>query len=210
MKHTRTSIIVAAGIAAVAMATARVGRLAAAEPQAVRFVHALQQNGYSDMAVEYLQMLANQGDVPEEIRDIWELEMSNSLAGAAELAVTSREVDRLIEESQRHLTNFLKQHPNHPAAAMAVASAGELLGKKAEQLIESAKAAEKDPQRQDREFADARTALGEAAKKFKDAEATFQSQLAAVPLPPNTPENRVPYAEARSAAPLASPPTTSN
>ena len=75
-----------------------------------------------------------------------------------------------MEESQRHLAKFLEQHPNHPAAALAVASAGELLGKQAQQLIESAKADEKDPKRQETQLADARTQLHKAAEKFKEAE----------------------------------------
>jgi hypothetical protein len=197
MNKTCTSLIVAAWIALFAFAPA--ARLAAAEPQAVQFLHALQQNGYSDMAVEYLRMLAKQGDLPAELQDVWELEMSKSLQGAAELAATDRQYDRLIEESQRHLAKFLEQHPNHPAAAVAVASAGELLGKKAEQLIESAKAADKDPKEREREFADARADLGKAAEKFKEAQKKLETQLAEAPLPADTPENQVPRAKALEA-----------
>ena len=57
---------------------------ALAQEQPLRFVHALQENGYGDMAVEYLKTLEKQPDLPPEIRDVWDLEMSKSLKAAAE------------------------------------------------------------------------------------------------------------------------------
>ena len=132
-----------------------------------------------------------------------------SLEGAAELAY-GRQYDRMMEESQRHLAKFLEQHPNHPAAALAVASAGELLGKQAQQLIESAKADEKDPKRQETQLANARTQLHKAAEKFKEAEAKLRSQLTDVQLPANTPELRVPRLKAQERGPHWNPASTTS
>ena len=57
-------------------------RLAAAE-RPLRFIHVLQKNGYGDMAVQYLEILAKRPDLPPEVRDVWDLEMSRSLRAEA-------------------------------------------------------------------------------------------------------------------------------
>ncbi len=69
---------------------------ASAREEPLRFIHALQRSGYGDMAVEYLDLLAKRPDLPPEIRDVWDLEMSKSLKAAAADAFDAREYQRLI------------------------------------------------------------------------------------------------------------------
>ena len=95
----------------------RVGRRrVAGREQPLRFLHALQENGYGDMAVEYLKMLAKQPDLPPEVRDVWDLEMSKSLKAAAADAFDAKEYEALMDESQKYLAKFIKEKPDHPDA----------------------------------------------------------------------------------------------
>ena len=63
--------------------TSHAADAASAAEDPLRFVHVLQQNGYGDMAVEYLELLAKRPDLPPEVRDVWDLEMAKSLMAAA-------------------------------------------------------------------------------------------------------------------------------
>ena len=118
------------------------GGAATAREEPLRFVHALQRSGYGDMAVEYLDLLAKRPDLPPEIRDVWDLEMSKSLKAAAAEAFDARDRERLIDESQRHLAKFLKEKPGHPAAANALAEWGDFLLRQSQELLHAAKAIE--------------------------------------------------------------------
>ena len=96
--------------------------MASAGEQPLRFVHALQENGYGDVAVEYLKMLERQPDLPADIRDVWDLEMARSLKTEAASAFDAKDYETLMAESQTHLAKFIKERANHPEVMTAIAS----------------------------------------------------------------------------------------
>jgi hypothetical protein len=161
---------------------------AAAEEQPLRFVHALQQHGYGDMAVDYLETLAKRPDLAPEVREVWDLEMSKSLVAAAADAFDLREKEQLLKQSREHLAKFIREHPNHPATAVATASWGDFLLKQALESIRSAKAAEKGQQEKD--LAEARTDLGHAREKFQQAQQEITTRLAELPPPSKLPARK--------------------
>jgi cellulose synthase operon protein C len=168
-----------------------------AEEQPLRFVHALQRAGYGDMAVEYLNLLAKQPNLSPEVRDIWELEMSRSLKAAADDAFDAKEYERLIEKSQEHLAKFLKERPNHPAAADALTAWGESLMKRVQEEIRSAKLAEgRDMAQYEKCIGDARADLAKAREKFDQAKARFKKRLDDLPPPSNLPSKKADRDEA--------------
>jgi hypothetical protein len=175
-----------------------------AEDESLRFIHALQRSGYSDMAVEYLNLLARRPKMPPEVGDVWDLEMSRSLKAAAEDAFDAREYDRLIEESQKHLAKFLKEKPNHAAAADALIAWGEFLMKRAQEQVRSARLAEgKDKAQHEKCIADARAGLADAREKFERARAVFKKRIEQLPPPSNETSKRADrdtIAEARAEA----------
>jgi len=163
---------------------------APAREEPLRFIHVLQRTGYGDMAAEYLNLLAKQPNLPPEIRDVWDLEMSKSLKAAAADAFDARDYDRLIDESQKHLAKFLKEKPAHPAAAIALAEWGDFLLKRSLDILHSAKALEgKDAAQHEKRLADARAGLANAREKFQQAWAKLQSRLKQLP-PPSKPPGR--------------------
>jgi tetratricopeptide (TPR) repeat protein len=171
-----------ATIAVLSIIALAAATLVSAAEQPLKFLHLLQQNGYGDMAVGYLEILAARPDLPQEVRDVWDLEMANSLMVAAADAFDARDKERLLKESREHLAKFVREKPNHPATAMAAVSWGDFLVKRASELIRQAKSvAGKDDKQREKCLADARADLLEARYKFRLAEGKFQTRLAELP-----------------------------
>ena len=76
------------------------------------FLHALQQRGYGDLAVFYMQSLS--AAKPESLSAVWDLEMANSLRIAAAEARTLSERQSLERQAETHLNAHAKQYPNDP------------------------------------------------------------------------------------------------
>ena len=171
-----------------------------AREQPLRFLHALQENGYGDMAVEYLKMLKDQPDLPPEIREVWDLEMSKSLKAAAAAAFDAKEYEALMDESQKYLAKFIKEKPNHPDATIAMAAWGDFLVKRALESIRLAKTVEgKDKEQYGKYLSEARAGLADAQSKFQQAEKKFKTRLAELPPPSKLPTRRADRSEAAEA-----------
>ncbi len=89
------------------------------EVRPMAFLHALEDQGYGDMAVDYLNMLKRNDDLSKELRDTWDLEMSKSLRSAAQSAYNAEDSESLMREAEKHLTKFLQEKPDHPEASEA-------------------------------------------------------------------------------------------
>ncbi len=158
---------------------------ASADEEPLRFLDALRKNGYADMAVEYLRILDRRPDLPPEVRAAWDLEMSESLRAAAEDAFDQREYQRLIDQSHTHLAKFIREHPDHPAAAEAMISWAEFLGQRALGRWATAKnLAGKDPRRRQALLNEARDELSRAREMFARAARLCERRLADLPPPP--------------------------
>lgn len=192
------------GVIALAFFLAAVPAATMAAEPSLQFLRVLQQRGYGDMAVEYLLILSRRPDMPSEIREVWDLEMSKSKKAAAAEAFDAKEEKQLLDESQKHLAKFIKEKPNHPAAAVATASWGEFLSKQALQAIQTGRAVEStDRSLFEKSMDEARGLLVEARQKFQEAEQKFKAILAALPDPSKLPTRkgeRAAALEARSEA----------
>ncbi len=159
----RTTGIVLTTFSAIVFALAAASTVADEQP--LRFVHALQENGYGDMAVIYLKMLEQQPDLPSEVRDVWDLEMAKSLKAAAAAAFDAKDYEALMAESQKHLAKFIKERSNHPEAMTAMASWADFVMKRALDSLRSAKSlGTKNKEQYEKFVADARTGLNNAAR----------------------------------------------
>ncbi|MGD0382377.1 MAG: hypothetical protein ABSA77_02570 [Thermoguttaceae bacterium] len=155
------------------------------------FLHALQKD-YGDMAVDYLNMLKQNDDLPEELRESWDLEMSKSLRSAARDARDAYNVEdseSLMREAEKHLTKFLREKPDHPEASEARAMWADFSMDKALKNLRSAQT-NVDKKQKEKLLDDARTALGEARVRFKQAEEKYQAELDAMQPAPKRPLKR--------------------
>ncbi|MCC6127038.1 MAG: hypothetical protein IT426_18925 [Pirellulales bacterium] len=139
----------------------------AKEPYA-RFLRALQENGYGDVALEYIDRIEKRGDLPPEVRETLDLERSNSLRAAARNAYDARQAEQLLADAQRHLDLFLKKHPGHPAAASSILMWGDSLFELGQRSLAAARRAS-DPPQKAKLFAEAREYFKQAGERYAEA-----------------------------------------
>jgi hypothetical protein len=93
----------------------------AGEPY-VDFLRGLQNRGYGEQALDYLETIAGRPDLPEELRSTLDLERSKSLRIAANEAYDQQQRDSRLAEAKRLAEKFAKENPNHPQAGAAILS----------------------------------------------------------------------------------------
>lgn len=179
------------------------GGVSAAEVRPLEFVQALQERGYYDFAVEYLEMLQKAGDLPEEVAEVFDLEMSKCLRGAANFAYDAKQAAELMDRAQKHLDKFLAERPNHPEAVAALVSVGSFAVDHALRLVRDAKATEnKDEKQAAQLLAQGRSRLADARKRFESALATLVRRRNELPPPGAGSGKGRPARESRQAAAL--------
>ena len=156
-------------------------RLHAAE-RTLEFVHALQEAGYGDTAVEYLQMLEQKKQVPPELKAVWDLELSQSYLAGARNAFNEKEAKDFNEKAAHALAKFLKENPTHPEAAKAVLSSAMQAEQNGLALLRAAKV-NKNKEQAAQNLTDAKVAFETAKPLFKQALDRFKAKLAALPEP---------------------------
>lgn len=153
----------------------------ALEPRSLEFLRGLRNRGYGDTAVEYLQTLQKQGDLPAELRDIWDLEMSECLRVAAKDAYDTREAQQLAHQARTSLEKFVRDKPDDYRTGLAISTLGMLSVDQGLALLDSARQAQGTPQHA-KLLDEARQALNEARTRFQQAGAKYDSPVA--PKPP--------------------------
>jgi tetratricopeptide (TPR) repeat protein len=169
--------VVAAWMIAAVVACARPA--AAVELYSLEFLHRLQDVGYGDVAMEYIETLAKRSDLADDVRLLLDMERSKSLRVAAQNAYDNRLAEQYAADSRKYLDKFLKEHADHPLAGAAIVAWGDSDLERAQMLLGAARGAQ-DKAKATALHEEARTALLEARKRFDDAVKRFQAQLAKV------------------------------
>lgn len=114
------------GLLGLISVAALTGAAAGAAPRSelADFLATLRQRGYADFAVEYLELHKEDPTLPADVKETWDIEMSNSLWIASMQIGNEQEAERKRQAAQKHLEAFLKDHPNHPALADAMTTWG--------------------------------------------------------------------------------------
>jgi tetratricopeptide (TPR) repeat protein len=163
----------------------------AAEERPLEFLHALQAKDYDDVAVEYLKKLKAEANPPAEVIEVWDLEMSKSLRGAANRAYSPQDFEQLLTEAQNHLEKFVREKPSHPEAVSAMVSGGMFAMDRALQRLKAARSlADKDGSQKTKLWGEARTALQQAKPRFLQAANRYYELRIA--LPPAAPAGKRP------------------
>ncbi len=146
-----------------------------AEEPVLEFLHAAQDHGYGEVAIDYLEQLQGGGRLPKELSETLDLELSRSYRIAVSEAFNAAEAEQRLAKAQSHLDSFLKQHADHPEVARAIESWGDIGLDRALHRIRQA-ASVKDPQLKEKQLTAARADLEEARGRFVDATARYLSQ----------------------------------
>jgi tetratricopeptide (TPR) repeat protein len=105
-------------------------RTAAPDPQtqtALKFLEALRERGYADLAIDYAEQLGQAPDTPRDLKAILDYEEARSiLAETAGMADLVRKVQQL-EKAREKLASFTKAQPNHRLAPAALVDMARLL-----------------------------------------------------------------------------------
>jgi tetratricopeptide (TPR) repeat protein len=178
----------------VAIATLSIG-LVAAEERYLDFVHKLQEKGYGELAVQYLEKLSRAGEIPDDLREVWELEFGKSMRISAAEAANSDQSQKRLADALTHIDKFLKENADHPAAADALSSLGDIATERGRILIKLARATS-DTTKQQEYFANARVALEEARPRFAESIERYSTELRAL-----TPQTETPKKETTKKTP---------
>jgi hypothetical protein len=175
MKYSHILLVAAAAAFGLLLA-----RTAPAADEPLKFLHALQEEGYPDIAVDYLKTIKDQADAPPEIMEVWDLEMARSLRSAARTAYDEKQAKELTDQAQKFLQKFIAEKPDHPEAVREDAKWADLLGQDA--LKELRRGKELADEKQKAEALDkARKLFEEVRPRFQKAQDKFKAKLAKMP-----------------------------
>jgi hypothetical protein len=167
-----------------ALAVLILSATAVAEERYLDFVHKLQERGYGEIAVQYLERLKEAGEIPDEVRDVWSLELGKSLRVSAEEAANADQTQKRLADALAHIESFLKENADHPAVAEALGAQGDIATQRGQLLIRSGRTVT-DKARQAEFFANARAALEVARSPFTQSIERYQTDLRELlPAPP--------------------------
>ncbi len=167
-------------VLSVCAAMAIVVRVSPAAERHLEFVHRLQQRGYVDVALDYLDWLETRPNLPSEVRETLDLERCNCYLVWAKAAVDAKLNQQRLAQAQAYLDKFLKEHPNHPRAATAMAFWGDSALERGRQLLVGAeRVADKDKRVQ--ALAEARASLQDAGRRLGQATEMYHTWLARLP-----------------------------
>ena len=111
--------------------------LAAEEPVEAYLV-ALQDRGYTEVALRYLDRIAESDLVPASFRDELPYRKGEFLVSAARTTQSPTRRQRYLDQAQDVFDHFLKQSPNHPDVVLARGQLGNILVERARTLTSRA------------------------------------------------------------------------
>lgn len=134
----------------------------AAEP-AARFLQALRDAGYHDMATEYLQRMRTSPLAPIEWKETLDYELGTTLIEASRAQRDLPLREKQLDEARDALKRFIGQHPEHTLVSAANNELGNLLVERARIKVEQSKQA----------GADKKTLMSEAGEIYTSAYNVF-------------------------------------
>ena len=150
-----------------------VGSVRAEEPF-LDFLHGLQEEGYGELSMFYLEQIKERPSLPEDLKTIWDLEMATSLRIAATETPNADLKQKHLVDAQGLLDKFLKEHAQHDASAKAQLTSGDISLYRAQSTLTLAL---RDKVKRDALLTEARKLLADARPKFEQAAALFKIQV---------------------------------
>jgi tetratricopeptide (TPR) repeat protein len=158
-------------------------RSAGADPRELEFIHGLQDRGWADVALDYLDRLQLRGAVPPAVRDALDLERCNCYLAWARTTPDRALAGQREAQAQAYLDKFRKEHPKDPRTATAATFWGGLVLDRGQQQWRAARRF-RDPGGRAAAMAEARTTLEAAGRRLAEANQACQQWLAQSPPAP--------------------------
>ena len=144
------------------------------------FIEGLRERGYYDIALVYLDKLAQRTDLPSELKELLPYERAQTLLASARDLNNTDDQRQQLDAAEAAFQQFAKASPQHPLAALANTWRGRILFEKARVDIFEAD----DPTHQSTRkelHAKARALLKEARQVFENAAAQNKKALDVFP-----------------------------
>ena len=140
----------------------------------LRFLHGLQEIKHGELAAHYLNMIKDRPDLPENLKTTWDLEMARSLRIAAEQTPNVDVQQQQIVQAQQFLDKFLKEQVDHPEAAAAQLTSGDISLFRGQSAL---RIAMRDKTKRDALLPEARKLLEEARPKYEKAAGMYKARV---------------------------------
>ncbi|MDD3468385.1 MAG: hypothetical protein PHE53_00225 [Thermoguttaceae bacterium] len=154
------------------------------DPGAAEFLASLQQRGYYDLAIDYLNWLKTSGQLPTNMSELWDLEMSRGLMEMSTHAYNEEESKKLLEQAQGHLNQFLKEHPDHPDAYRSLTIWGDFSRDAAQKTLQKIELPDTTAAQRTELLAEAAKAIAEAKGRYTNAQKQLANRLENLPPEP--------------------------
>lgn len=161
-----------------------------ADERYLDFVHKLQAQGMADMALEYLKLLQQREDVPEDIKEVLDFEIGRTLVMQSEESDAETE-RRLLDEAAKMLSKFLVEHKDSDNANDALAELATVQLKQGQQVLAKAET-EKDATKKGQLRADARKIFEQAKQSLQAAIGRYREELGGGGQQPAPAKNQTP------------------
>lgn len=157
------------------------GRAGHAVEDARAFLDALRDQGYSDMALDYIEQLRGSPLCPEDMKDSLDYEAAVTLMTGSLATQDPKLRVKLLDDARDKFDAFLKANPTHALAADARMQLANVLVERAKHRMEQA-AKPGVPAEEKKKLTDeARTLLQEAQKVFAELDRHFTEEHAKFP-----------------------------
>ena len=142
----------------------------AAEP-AREFLLGLRERGYHDVALDYLEVMANSPLAPIELRQTIQLEKGITLIEASRVQRDQLLREKDLNDAQALLAEFSQKNAAHPKANSARSQLGNLIVERARMKVEASKNGANNSNK-DQLLKEANTLYEQAYKVFNDLQAS--------------------------------------
>ncbi|MBA3311933.1 MAG: hypothetical protein H0T47_01380 [Planctomycetaceae bacterium] len=146
-----------------------------AEPPYLTFLEGLRARRYDDIALYYLDQLAADPKVPQDVKDVLDYERAVTLIGMAGGRVDPATQAKRLDEATAALEKFIAARPDHPLVARAQSERGEILLGQARVAILQADSPGNEGKAEDFRN-EARQAVAKARTIFEQARQRYEEQ----------------------------------
>lgn len=86
---------------------------AGADERYVDFINRLQEHGYHDLVVEYVERVRRRPNLPEDVRALAEYYIGKSMLAGAEQVADLTKRDEQLQQARTHFEKFIQEQPQH-------------------------------------------------------------------------------------------------
>ncbi len=144
------------------------GEITPAAEESERFLQALRERGYLDLALDYIEQMRTSPLCPESFREVLDYEAGVLLIENSRLGGTLRE--KSLEQAKERLQQFIREKPTHSRVSEASFLLANVAVELAQLKKELAAQPGKTPEEKNKLLAEARQRFQEAQKAFETAE----------------------------------------